>query len=370
MAQGRKTPLYEWHKHRGARMVDYYGWLMPVEYGEITEEVRITRRAAGLFDVSHMGQFLVGGRQSTAYLDKLLTADVSSLEKGAVRYSPVCNYHGGTVDDIMVYRVGEEKYLLVANAANKEKDQSWLLEHAEEEVRIEDLSGEYALVALQGPKAQEIMEKAADDENDFTKLKPFAFSPQLKVGGAECLVSRTGYTGEDGFELFCAAGEVLHLWEALFEAGKNGNGAGPVGLGARDVLRLEASLPLYGRELDEDITPLEAGLERFISFGKGTHFIGKEALEAQKEKGLTRKLMGVEMLERGVPRSGYPILMGEEEIGHVSSGTHSPTLGKGLGMAFLNPHIARIGEEVKVVIRGKPRAARTVKLPFYRRGKR
>lgn len=370
MAHQRKTPLYDWHRDHGARIVDYHGWLMPIEYGEITEEVQQTRTAAGLFDVSHMGQILVEGSQAPAFLDRMLTADLSNLEKGTVRYSPMCNHQGGTVDDVLVYMLENERYLVVVNAANKEKDHRWLLDHAEKGASIEDLSGEYAQLALQGPYSQDLMEQAASSELDLSGLKPFTFLPRLAIGGVECLVSRTGYTGEDGFELYCSNRDVLPLWKALLKAGKSGHSAAPIGLGARDILRLEASLPLYGHELDEDITPLEAGLERFVALHKETPFNGQKALLEQKTKGVNRSLRGVEMRKRGVPRSGYPIQKDEEEVGYISSGTHSPTLEIGIGMAFLDPRKIHREEEVDVLIRGRPRPARVVKLPFYRREKK
>ncbi len=365
MAELKKTPLYEKHMALKGDLVEYGGWLMPVQYEGIITEVRQTRRKAGLFDTSHMGEFLVEGPGAADYLQEALTNDLSSLREGRIIYSPLCYPNGGTVDDILIYCYGPEKYLLVVNAANAAKDFAWLSEKVKQGVNLSDLSPETALVAIQGPNSLAILQ--ALTQAPLEKLRYYHFIPDVDLAGIRCLVSRTGYTGEDGFEIFCDPGKAENLWDELQEAAQVRDlGLTPAGLGARDVLRLEASLPLYGHELSESISPLEAGLDRFVSFDKGG-FTGRDALVQQKEKGLKRLLGGLILLDRGVIREGYPLFDGSEEIGVVSSGTYSPTLNKSIGMAFFLPGKAEIGREVDVMIRNKPHRAQIVKTPFYRR---
>lgn len=369
MSTGRKTPLYERHKQLKAKMTDFHGWPMPLQYSEITEEVTRTRSAAGLFDVSHMGRLMVEGQGALQCLQKILTADISRLERNRCCYSLVCNEQGGTVEDLLVYCLGKNKYLLVVNAGNREKVLQWLQAHTiKEDVEICDLTADYAQLALQGPFSSDIMEALTGGIITPSTPGPFRFLQQLQVGGIECLVSRTGYTGEDGFEICCESGKAPALWNLLLDDTASRPGASPAGLGARDVLRLEASLPLYGSELNEKVTPLEAGLERFVAFDRENSFIGLEALLQQKEEGLSKKLLGVEM-GRGIPRSGYVLKKEGREIGWISSGTFSPTLNKGIGLAFVHTNGASPGDEVKVTVRGREVAARMVKPPFYRREK-
>lgn len=367
MSEGRRTPFYQWHQDQGARLIDFYGWHLPLEYQGITAEVEHTRSGAGLFDVSHMGRILVEGRDALDYLNRLVTVDLSDLNPGRVRYALLLNQRGGTVDDIMVYCLAAGRYWLVGNASNREKDLDWLGQHATGTVAIRDLTFDHAQVALQGPRSQEILEALAETGDSPGSCRPYTFVSQLLLAGVECLVSRTGYTGEDGFEVYCAANHARQLWEALTEVRVPGAAAVPVGLGARDVLRLEAGLPLYGCELDEDISPLEAGLDRFVSWRPEKEFIGREALEEEAARGLSRRRMGILLGKSGIPRAGYTVTSQGQEIGRVSSGTYSPTLEGGIGMAFLLPRVSPGEREVEVVVRGKPRPARVVSLPFFRR---
>ncbi len=364
----KKTPLYEKHLAHKGTMVDYSGWLLPVQFEGIIAEVRQTRQKAGIFDVSHMGEFMVEGSGAAEYLQKLVTNDIATLPDSAVRYSPVCYPHGGTVDDILIYRYNREQYLLVVNAANAAKDLAWFKENLGKDVVLADISSETAEIALQGPNSLSILSSLTNLPLD--KLRYYHFIPAVELAGVKCLVSRTGYTGEDGFEIYCPAGGAPAVWEALWQAGRVRElGLTPAGLGARDILRLEAGLPLYGHELSETLTPLDAGLDRFVSFKKPVQFIGREALLQQKRAGTAKKLAGLIMLERGVIREGYAVTAGGQEIGWVSSGTYSPTFEKSLGMAYLDHELAVPGEAVEVIIRERAYPARVVKTPFYRRDK-
>ncbi len=366
MAEPQKTPLYKLHLDLKGVMVDYGGWLLPVQYEGIIAEVNGTRSNAGLFDVSHMGEFLVEGPQAAAFLQGAITNNIYNLYDNRIIYSPVCYHDGGTVDDILVYRYHEQKYLLVVNAANRGGDYTWLAEKIVSGVNLQDISEETALLAVQGPRSLSILQALA--KTDLQKLKYYHFIPRIDLAGLECMISRTGYTGEDGFEVYTSPEKAQHLYEAILDHGQtHGLGLTPAGLGARDVLRLEASLPLYGHELSKDITPWEAGLDRFISLDKG-EFVGREALWRQKREGLSRKLAGLVLLDRGVLREGYPVYKGDMEIGFVSSGTYSPTLKKSIGMTFLPPECNLPGTGAEVIIRGKPHRAEIIKMPFYRRG--
>ena len=292
ISEAKKTPLYNQHEKLGGKFVDFGGWLLPVTYGGIVEEVLHTRKKASLFDASHMGEFLVEGQQAENFLQEVLTNDLSNLKDNGVIYSPICYPHGGTVDDILVYRYTQDRFLLVVNASNTEKDYSFLQEKCPASVTLKDLSPEFALIAIQGPLSRGILDKLTGDI-PLLSLKRYTFLPGLKVAGIECLVSRTGYTGEDGFEIMCSPHKAAALWEALLTAGQSDEpDLLPAGLGARDVLRLEASLPLYGNELTQDISPLEAGLDRFVSFTKKIAFTGREAMLRQKREGLKKRLTG------------------------------------------------------------------------------
>ena len=367
MGETKKTPFYERHVAQNGKIVDYSGWLLPVQFPQgLVEEVHDTRNRATIFDVSHMGEVSVVGKDAEAYLQKILTNDISKLKDKAITYSPVCYPNGGVVDDILIYRINSEEYLLVVNAANTDKDYEWFQENCFGDVKLQNLSSEYAQIALQGPNSESILQELTDIS--LADMKFYRFQANVSVAGVNSIVSRTGYTGEDGFEVYCKNEGALTLWDAVWEAGQKKE-LRPAGLGARDVLRLEASLPLYGHELSQDITPLQAGLNRFVALDKQDPFIGQEALQKQKQEGFNRKLFGLEMLERGVPREGYPVMAGKDEIGWISSGSYSPTLDKFIAMAFLDPEVAKQGEEVDVAIRKRTYRAKITKMPFYRRDK-
>jgi aminomethyltransferase len=364
----KKTLFYDRHLDLGGKMVDYAGWVLPVQYQGIIEEVHRVREKAGIFDVSHMGEILVEGRGALEFLQKVLTNDAARMKTGRAMYSPVCYDDGGTVDDILVYCYSREKFLLVVNAANTAGDFDWFSRHCPRDVTLRDLSEEMAQIALQGPNSGEILLAVAD--SSILALKYYQFLPEVPVAGIRCLVSRTGYTGEDGFEIYCNRQEAREVWGELWSAGReDGLGLAPVGLGARDVLRLEAAMPLYGHELSPKITPLAAGLERFVSFDKGTDFIGREALLRQKREGPAFGLCGLVTEGRGIAREGYRVRAGSVDIGWVSSGSWSPTLNKAIALAFVRPEFAVAGTEVQVVIRDREHGARVVQTPFYRREK-
>lgn len=360
----KKTPLHALHKELGGKMVVFGGWEMPVQYTGIAAEHQAVRERAGLFDASHMGEIRVSGAGAPAYLQWAVTADVSR-EPGRVMYSPVCLSSGGVLDDILVYRLAEDDYLLVVNAGNKDKDLAWLVEGAvgRPNLSVSDQSDEWALLALQGPFASSILDRVSVD---LTGMGRYCWRNGT-VAGVSCLVSRTGYTGEDGFELYCPPDKAAFLFTELLTAGSP-EGLVPAGLGARDTLRLEAAMPLYGNELSEQISPLEANLRRFVSFSKGD-FSGRQALLACGEAGEERKLAGFELTVPGIARHGYPLIEAGRPVGAVTSGTLSPTLGKAIGMGFLPLDLARPGQEIAVGIRGRECAARVVSLPFYRREK-
>jgi aminomethyltransferase len=358
----RRTPLYERHRALGARLVEFAGWEMPVQYGSILAEHRAVRECAGLFDVSHMGQLHLRGPGAAASVGRLVTCPVASLRVGQVRYGLLCHETGGVVDDVTVHRTGEDAYFLCVNASNVEKDHRHVLRHAAADADVRDRSDETGLLALQGPASPAILERLAD--LDLRALRRFRFA-EGRVAGRPALVSRTGYTGADGFELYCAADDAGPLWDALLDAGR-GAGLVPVGLGARDTLRLEAALPLYGHELDDDTTPLEAGLDRFVDLDGG-HFLGADALRRQRAAGVARRLVGFELEERGVARAGYAIVHGGAEVGRVTSGAPSPTLGKSIGLGYVPAALAPVGTELRVRIRDQEVRARVVPTPFVGR---
>lgn len=361
----RKTPLYETHLRYEGRMTDFGGFLLPVQYeqGGVLREHAAVREAAGLFDVSHMGEVAVEGPRAAEFIEQAVTNTLEGMKTRQIRYSPLCQEDGGTVDDLLVYRRGPEKYLLVVNAANRHKDVAFLLAHNPMGAEIRDVSDEIAQLALQGPLAPAILARVADET--ALPVRYYTFREAVPVAGIPCLVSRTGYTGEDGFELYCPAGDAPALWESLMAAGA-ADGLLPCGLGARDTLRLEAAMPLYGHELSASITPLEAGLDRYICFDK-PDFIGREALLRQREAGVPRRRVGVVLDDRGIAREGARLFDGDRPVGVVTSGTQSPTLRKAVAMALAEPGLSPEGQSIKVEIRGRRLAAETVPLPFYER---
>lgn len=363
MDQARRTPLYPVYEEYGARVIEYAGWLMPVQFSGINAEHKAVRTGAGVFDVSHMGELKVTGRGALEFLQFLLTNDCARLTPGRVMYSPVCYPGGGCVDDILLYMLAPDDYLLVVNAANTAKDLAWLLGNKQGyEVEITDVSASFAQLALQGPLAAEILRELAD--GDLLNLGYYRFAAEAIVAGVKCLVSRTGYTGEDGFEFYTAPENAIPLWHALMADGR----AVPVGLGARDTLRLEAGMPLYGHEISPEITPIEAGLSRFVAAGK-QDFIGCETLRTQLASGPPRRLIGLELDTRGVPRAECPVWLNGRQVGFVTSGTLSPWTGRPLAMALVEAGAAEPESGFAIRIRDKDQAAHRVTLPFYRRRK-
>ena len=358
----KKTPLYDLHKELGGKIVPFGGFLLPVQYetGVIKEHMAV-RSACGLFDVSHMGEILIQGKDALNNLQNFLTNDYSVMETGRVRYSPICNEQGGIVDDLIVYKFDEDEYFLVPNAANKDKVFSWFLKHKQGEVEILDVSDKFAQLALQGPKAKAVLAKLAD-ETKFPR-KYYSFERDLPVAGIPCLVSRTGYTGELGYELYCAPDQAAELAKALLEAGKE-EGLIPCGLGARDTLRLEASMPLYGHEMSDEITPLEAELSAFVKMDKDT-FIGKDAL--LKAGAPKRERVGLLITDRGIAREHCDVYLGDEKIGQTTSGTLLPYLNKACAMALVEADKVAINTQVSVDVRGRRLNAVVVPMPFYKR---
>jgi aminomethyltransferase len=367
MTELKRTPLYEVYKEYGGKTIDFGGWELPVQFSSIKEEHEAVRTKAGLFDVSHMGEVEVKGPDSLNYLQKMLTNDISKIKNGSAQYTAMCYENGGTVDDLLVYKIEDNHYLLVVNASNIDKDYKWLEDHLDGDVSIENLSEKMAQLALQGPLAQKVLQKLAGNR-DLSEIGFFKFQQEVTLGGKNALVSRTGYTGEDGFEIYCDSSVGAELWKAILSAGEE-EGVVPCGLGARDTLRFEATLALYGQELSPDISPLEAGIGFAVKLNKEADFIGKEALKQQKEKGAARKLVGIEMIDRGIPRHGYPVYKGEELIGEVTTGTQSPSLKKNIGLVLIKTEHAGLESEIEVEIRGKRLKAIVVPTPFYKREK-
>lgn len=362
----KRTPLFAVYERYGAKTIDFGGWELPVQFSSIKEEHEAVRTRAGLFDVSHMGEFVVKGNGSLSFLQKMMTNDVAKLKDGRAQYTLMCYEDGGTVDDLLIYKKAEGHYLLVVNAANIEKDFAWLNEHLVGDVELANISQEIAQLALQGPLAEQVLQKLTNTA--LSAIGFFSFQDEVSINGVKTLVSRTGYTGEDGFEIYCRAEDAIALWEAILEAGKE-EGVLPCGLGARDTLRFEAALPLYGQELSKDITPIEAGLGFAVKTDKDADFIGKNVLKKQKEEGTARKLAGIEMMDKGIPRHGYKVFANGEEIGFVTTGTQSPTLKKNIGLALIKSEFAEVNTEVEVEIRGKRLRAKVVATPFYKRAK-
>ncbi len=350
----------------GAKTIDFGGWALPVQFSSIKEEHEAVRTRAGLFDVSHMGEIDVKGEKALDYLQKMMTNDVSKLKVNGAQYTAMCYEDGGTVDDLLVYKYSEEHYLLVVNAANTVKDYDWLEEHIIEGVSLNNISNEMAQLAIQGPKAEVILQRLTN--TDLSSIGFFKFQADLMIAGIKTLVSRTGYTGEDGFELYTASEDAPALWKAILAAGEPENIL-PCGLGARDTLRFEAKLALYGQELTKDISPLEAGIGFAVKTSKEADFIGKSALLRQREKGLERKLVGIEMIGRGIPRTNYPVYKGEQLIGEVTTGTQSPTLKKNVGLALIKKEYTEMDTELDVEIRNKRVQAKVIPSPFYKRQK-
>jgi aminomethyltransferase len=355
-----RTPLYELHREAGAKFVDFGGWEMPVQYSSIIEEHRTVRSSVGLFDVSHMGEIEISGRRALEVVQRLTTNDASKLEVCQVQYSTLCYPHGGVVDDLTVYRLGPEHFFLCVNAANTEKDFAWIMEHARGDAEVTNSSAKIAQLALQGRHAQATLQPLCDIELRGVR---YYWSAKGRVKGIEALISRTGYTGEDGFEVYCPASEGPELWRALTEAGAPYD-IKPIGLGARDTLRLEMGYALYGNDITAETSPLQAGLGWIVKLSKGD-FIGRETLAKERREGIKRRLVGIEMIDRGVARAHYPILVDGQRLGEVTSGTVSPSLNKSIGLGYVRADYAKVGTLVQVDIRAKPAQAQVVATPFY-----
>ena len=359
----RKTPLYDVHVAEGGKIVPFAGYLLPVQYGSgVIKEHMAVRQQAGLFDVSHMGEVLFTGPTALDTLNHLLTNDYSNMAVNKVRYGVMCNADGGTIDDLVVYKFGEEAYLVVVNAANREKDYAHMAQNLLPGTKAEDISDSVAQLALQGPKAPAILKKLLPE--DQIPKGYYTALPNVEIQGMKCMISRTGYTGELGYEIYTANEDAPKLWKLLRETGEE-LGLIPCGLGARDTLRLEAAMPLYGHEMDETISPLEAGLDFGVKLNKD-EFIGKDALVAAGAPKRVR--VGLEVTGRGIIREHQEVYLGQEKIGLTTSGTHCPFLGKALAMALIDPAHAAEGTQLEVEVRGRRVPAVIVPLPFYKRG--
>ncbi len=359
----KKTALFDVHEKLGGKVIDFAGWALPVQYEGIIEEHEAVRNAAGMFDVSHMGEVEVKGKDAFAFVQNLVTNDVATLEDHQILYGMMCYENGGVVDDLLVYKFNQEFFYLVINASNVDKDFAWMVEQSKGyDVVLDNVSDKISEVALQGPVAQDILQKVVDV--DLADIKFFYCNRNVTIAGANCLVSRTGYTGEDGFEVYTENENIVKVWEAIMEAGKD-MGLKPAGLGCRDTLRFEAALPLYGNEISKDITPLEAGLGFLVKLGKD-NFIGKDALVAQKEAGLPRKTVGFEM-EKGIPRHGYDVVVDDQIVGVVTTGYFSPTLKKNIGLALIDAKYGEMGGALGIQVRKKVFPATICSKRFYQK---
>ncbi len=356
----KRTPLYQVHKTLNAKFTEFGGWEMPIQYSSIVKEHLAVRATVGLFDLSHMGEFEIHGHGANELVQKLSTNDVGRLTDGRALYTLFCNEAGGIVDDLLIYRYTDNHYMLVVNAANIQKDLAWVRNHNDTDVEIEDLSNETALIALQGPKAIDILNPFVP-KRDISKISFFRFAVD-EVAGIRATISRTGYTGEIGFELYVDANDAEKLWNALYPAVIEAEGQ-PVGLGARDTLRLEAGLRLYGVDMNDDTNPYEVGLDKFVK-SKNRQFVGKNALLAAKKKGIEKQMIGFQMLDRAVARTGYAVYQGDEHIGNVTSGAPSPSLKCNIGFAIVTSQTVSEDDKIDIEIRGRRHPAKIVTEPF------
>ncbi len=358
----RKTPIHSVHKELGARMVEFAGWQMPVQYNSALEEHLAVRSAVGIFDVSHMGQIEISGKDALELVQKVTCNDVERLADGQAQYSALLYSNGTFVDDIVLYRIHAERIFMCVNASNQEKDFQWILQHQEGEVEVCDRSDQYAQFAVQGPQAEALLSPLV--EGELGSLK-YYWSFLGKITGVPALISRTGYTGEDGFEIYLASNQAESVWRAILEEGRS-FGIKPVGLAARNTLRLEVRYPLYGNDIDQTTNPWEAGLGWIVKLG-GADFVGKEALLALKQKGASRKLAGFELQDRGIARDHYPVFLHSERVGEVTSGSYAPSLGSSIGLAYLPAEDANPGQQIEIEVRSKRLRAAVVSGPFYQR---
>jgi len=360
--RAKKTPFYGRHVEAGAKIVEFAGYLMPLQYQSIIAEHQAVRESVGMCDLSHMGELVVSGPGALAFLQKMTTNDVAALENYKIQYSVFCYEDGGIVDDLLIYKL-PGRYLLVVNAANIEKDLAWLREHLAGEVKLENISDQMGLLAIQGPRAQEVMAQLTSFDLDSMG---YYWCTEAEVCGRKILFSRTGYTGEDGFELYILPEDAATFWDRTFAAGKSFNIA-RVGLGARDSLRLEMKYCLYGNDIDQTTNPIEAGLSWVVKPDKGD-FIGREPILRVKAEKPARKLAALEMRQKAIPRKGYKVTRDGGEVGTVTSGIHSPSLGKGIGMAYVKRECSKLGAKLGIEIRGRSFACEVVKPPFYKNG--
>lgn len=364
MDELKRTPLYESHLNLKGKMVEFGGWEMPVQYSGLVEEHNAVRNGVGIFDVSHMGEVEVRGKDAKRFVNHIITNDVGRIGKNEIQYAVMCYESGGVVDDTLVYKKDEDNYLIIINAGNIDKDVEWMKKAIAEgdfEIEFNHISDAVGEVALQGPKAEELLQKHVDFE--LSSLKFFNFAENISLFGVNCLVSRSGYTGEDGFEIYAEKDEIARVWDGLLEKGQEFD-IHPCGLGARDTLRFEANLPLYGHEMTEDISPLEAGYGFCVRLDK-EEFIGIEALKLQRDMGLERKIVGFELVERGIARADYEIFNEEGvNIGHVTTGYKSPTLGKSIGLALVDAGYLSIDSEFFIQIRKKRVRAKIISRKF------
>jgi len=358
----KRTPLYEEHKVLKARMVPFGGWEMPVQYTNLIQEHTTVRTQVGLFDVSHMGEFLISGQNAKEFLNRVTTNDVSEMYDGRCQYTLMCYENGTVVDDLIISQLSSDKFLLVVNASNIDKDFEWLVSQNKEGVQLKNISSDMALLAIQGPQANKVVTQLFDQ--NFSDLKYYHFRI-FDHQGSSVSISRTGYTGEDGYELMVPSDKAVEYWKAILNVGAN-FGIVPVGLGARDTLRLEAAYSLYGHEISDQINPLEARLAWVVKLDKGD-FVGKDALLQQKKQGLKKQVVGFEMLDAGIARQDYSVFSSDQKIGIVTSGTHSPTLKKAIGLALVDIKFSKIGTEILIDIRNQKKNAVVVKTPFYKK---
>jgi aminomethyltransferase len=360
----KRTPLYQAHQTLNAKFTEFGGWEMPLQYSSIVKEHLAVRTIVGLFDLSHMGEFEIRGQGANALVQKLSTNDVGRLTDGRVLYTLFCNETGGIVDDLLIYRHADNHYMLVVNAANIEKDLAWVETHNDTEAEVENVSEDTALIALQGPKAIDVLNPFVP-ERDVSEISFFRFEVD-EVAGIPTVISRTGYTGEIGFELYVDANNAQDLWNALYPAVMEADGQ-PVGLGARDTLRLEAGLRLYGMDMNDDTNPFEVGLGKFVK-SKNRQFIGKSALLTQRRTGIAKQMIGFQMLDRAVARAGYAVYQDGEQVGEVTSGAPSPSLKCNIGFASVTFQTASDNEKIDVEVRGKMHTAKIVTVPFISPG--
>ncbi|MFI0691409.1 glycine cleavage system aminomethyltransferase GcvT [Staphylococcus aureus] len=352
----KQTPLYQNYVDRGAKIVEFGGWAMPVQFSSIKEEHNAVRYEIGLFDVSHMGEIEVTGKDASQFVQYLLSNDTDNLTTSKALYTALCNEEGGIIDDLVIYKLADDNYLLVVNAANTEKDFNWILKHKEKfDVEVQNVSNQYGQLAIQGPKARDLINQLVDE--DVTEMKMFEFKQGVKLFGANVILSQSGYTGEDGFEIYCNIDDTEKIWEGLLEYNVM-----PCGLGARDTLRLEAGLPLHGQDLTESITPYEGGIAFASKPLIDADFIGKSVLKDQKENGAPRRTVGLELLEKGIARTGYEVMdLDGNIIGEVTSGTQSPSSGKSIALAMIKRDEFEMGRELLVQVRKRQLKAKIVK---------